>query len=219
MKSVHTFCRRFGSFVIVSLIFTACSPVTPSSSSPDPSSSSRSPASSSSPFFTLDPLEAKFYRTLIREQEGYLNRCAQDRSCDRAHFTRALTALYEDQAVAAKHFREIVRTFPQSPLAPLSDSWLRLLQETPSNGEQRQALLSQMTHWLIRDVLYKEQLTRQELTTRDKKLAELSAQIEALKQIDREIKEKSHQIRPRAKGLSGTRSEDSKAPPDAKELE
>ncbi|MER3421915.1 MAG: hypothetical protein C4293_00460, partial [Nitrospiraceae bacterium] len=219
MKSVYTFCRRFGSFVIVSLIFTACSPVTPSSSSPDPSSSSRSPASSSSPFFTLDPLEAKFYRTLIREQEGYLNRCAQDHSCDRAHFTRALTALYEDQAVAAKHFREIVRTFPQSPLAPLSDSWLRLLQETPSNGEQRQALLSQMTHWLIRDVFYKEQLTRQELTTRDKKLAELSAQIEALKQIDREIKEKSLQIRPRAKGLSGTRSEDSKAPPDTKELE
>lgn len=201
MSYMHAdpFCRPFDIFLAILLIFLgACSSTPPSS----PSSFSSPTGPSSAPFFTPSPQETKFYRTLIREQDEHLRKCAHDHTCDRAHFTRALTALYENQAVAAKHFQEIVQTYPKSPLAPLSGSWLRLLQESSSSADQRYPLLSQMTQWMIRDLLYKEQVARRELTNRDRKLAELSAQIEALKQIDREIKEKSHQIRPRAKGLS-----------------
>jgi len=48
-------------------------------------------------------------------------------------------------------------------------------------------------------LLRRDQAMKQELTVRERRLEELSAQIESLKQIDEEMKDKSQRIRPRTK--------------------
>jgi hypothetical protein len=132
-----------------------------------------------------------------RGQDSRLAVCAQDRSCDRAHFTRGLLLLSENQDLAAKHFQEVVAISPKSPLARLSLSWLKLLEEQPE--ERQQALFAQTTQWLIQDHFSREQIIKEELTARDRKLEELSAQLEALKQIDLEMAEKPHTLKPKPK--------------------
>ncbi|HJU04312.1 MAG TPA: hypothetical protein VJ692_04105 [Nitrospiraceae bacterium] len=180
------------------LILTACSSVAaprpPAPSSQAPSAGFASPAS----VVSQDSHTAKAFRSLAREQEGRLAACVQDRSCDRAHFTRALLYLSENQDLAEKHFQEVVALAPKSPLASLSVSWLKLLKDDPSD-RRRGAVLAQTTQWLIQDLWTREQGLKEELSMRGKRLEELSAQLEALKQIDVEMNEKPHPMQPKSK--------------------
>jgi hypothetical protein len=154
--------------------------------------------STSGPFFPVDPNDAKTYRALAREQEVRLARCSQEHTCDQAHFTRGLIALFEDQHVAMKHFQVVLSASPHSRLAGPSQDWLRLLDDPPAL-EEREGGLGKTAQGLIVELLRRDQLMKQELTVRERKLEELSAQIESLKQIDEEMKEKSQRIRPRTK--------------------
>ncbi len=155
--------------------------------------------SPSSPFFIPDPRDAKLYQTLAREQDVLLATCAESHSCDRAHFTRALVALYENQEIAAKHFQEVVDGAPKSRLAASSLLWLRLLQDSPSNVGLA-GLFARPTERLVRDLLELETSSvlalQRELQTRDKKVEELTQQLEALKRIDQEMKEKVRPTKP-----------------------
>jgi len=152
----------------------------------------------SGPFFAVDPNDVKSYRALAREQEARLARCSQDHTCDQAHFTRGLIALFENQQLAIKHFEEVLSASPQSRLVGPSQDWLRLLDEPPGL-EDREGRWGKMAQSLIVELLRRDQLMKQELTVRERKLEELSAQIESLKQIDEEMNEKSQRIRPRTK--------------------
>jgi hypothetical protein len=173
----------------------ACSSVTASRPS---GQSSLGPSAAPGSFFLQDSHDAKTFRSLAREQEGRLSACMQDRSCDRAHFTRALLYLFENQGLAEKHFQEVVTLSPKSPLASLSVSWLRLLKDQPEE-RRHGAVLAQTTQWLIQDLWSREQGLKEELNVRGRKLEELSAQLEALKQIDVEMSEKPHPMRPKTK--------------------
>jgi hypothetical protein len=176
------------------LLVSACSSFP--SSSPD---SQTGPSNAAVP---AGPNEGKPARALAREQDGRLSTCMHDHSCDRAHFTRALLLLSENQELAAKHFQEVVAISPKSPLAALSLSWLRLLKDRSSERRQ-EALFGQTTQWLIQDHLSREQLIKDALTHRDRKLEELSSQLEALKQIDMEMAEKPHPMKPKPKAGQG----------------
>lgn len=161
------------------------------------------PPSASSPFLVTNPHDAKQYQALAREQESVLTKCAESRSCDRAHFTRALVALYENREVAVRHFRQVVAAAPKSRLASSSLFWLELLQDPRAESGQN-GPFARATDRLIRDLLDREvmihQLTK-ETTARDKKVEELTNQLEALKQIDQEMKEKSRLPKPSTKSL------------------
>lgn len=146
----------------------------------------------------------KVYQALAREQDLRLARCAQDRSCDHAHFTRGLLALFENQQTAAKHFQDVIALAPRSRLSSISDTWLKVLEtrnqeerNSPFTKSTQAALLELLVH--EQDVLHREQSMRQELSMREKKLEELTTQIELLKQIDQEMNEKSARTRPRPK--------------------
>jgi hypothetical protein len=152
----------------------------------------------SGPFFAVDPNDIKSYRALAREQEARLTRCSQDHTCDQAHFTRALIALFENQQLAMKHFQEVLSTSPNSRLAGPSQDWMRLLDDPPSL-EDREGRWGKTAQSLIVELLRRDQLMKQELTVRERKVEELTAQIESLKQIDEEMNEKSQRIRPRTK--------------------
>ena len=153
----------------------------------------------SSPFFVPDPRDAKLYQAFAREQDILLATCAESHSCDRAHFTRALVALYENKEIATKHFQEVVDGDPKSRLAASSLLWLRLLQDSPANA----GLVSpfaRSTERLVRDLLEMETSSvlalQRELQARDKKVEELTQQLEALKRIDQEMKEKERPTKP-----------------------
>jgi hypothetical protein len=152
--------------------------------------------------FTLEPGETKKYRALLREHDSHAAACTQDHSCDRVHFTHALIALHENKEAAGQHFREVMTVAPSGELANLSANWLRYL-EAPSE-QKGNSVLAQTTHWLLLDLLSREQKLRHELSMRDKRLEELSRQLKALKQIDLEMKEKHAQIKPKAKLLRET---------------
>jgi hypothetical protein len=181
-------------------ILVACSQFSPPAttvSTPSPSTSS-----SSGPFFQLDPNEAKVYRALAREHDLRLTTCAQERTCEQAHFSRALLALFENQRTAAKHFQDVIAGAPKSRLALASHDWLVLLQEVPPENE-RHGYLARATQSVILELLNREQAVKEELSARESKLKDLSTQLETLKLIDQEMNEKAHRLRPRTRTLQG----------------
>ncbi|MBI4400022.1 MAG: hypothetical protein HY581_00135 [Nitrospirae bacterium] len=188
-----THCRRVGGLLLVVAAVTGLAACITVSAPP------------SSPFFAPDPREIKFYQTLAREREVQLATCAKQRSCDRVHFTRALVALYENRAVAARHFQDVVAVAPKSNLASSSLIWIRLLEDAPPN-DGRASPWAEATERLVHDLLelevssaealQREATVRQkDVTARDEKVQELTKQLEALKRIDQEMKEKSKSAR------------------------
>ena len=151
------------------------------------------------PLFAPDPRETHRYQALAREQDALLATCAESHTCDRAHYTRALAALYEDQTVAAKHFQDVMTVAPQSRLASSSQFWLQFLQNPPLFLLPHSAF-AEATDRLVRDLLELESssslVLQREVKARDKKVEELTQQFEALKRIDQEMKEKSRPMRP-----------------------
>ena len=168
-------------------------------------------------FFIPTPQDAAAYRELAREQDIQLTSCAVTRSCGRIHFIRALTALYENQDAAVKHFQQVLTIAPNSRYAASSLQWVRLLQEG-RNGATRELQLMHAAQRLVHDLLDREmeiqfpsvpkevketkskdskpeppsvQALRKELKARDKRIDELTQQIEALKLVDQEVKDKT----------------------------
>jgi hypothetical protein len=161
-----------------------------------------SAASSSGPFFHLDTTDAKAYRTLAREQDLHLTTCSQDRACEQVHFSRALLALFDNQRTAVKHFQDVIAAAPKSRLAGLSADWLKLLQNG-SSEKDRDGLFTKATQHVILELLNREQVAKEELNAREKKLEELSNQLETLKLIDQEMNERTHRTRPRGRTFQG----------------
>lgn len=159
------------------------------------------PPHPSAPFITPNLREASFRQAAAQEQEARLATCAKTRSCDRAHFARALLALYESREAAARHFQEVLAIAPNSPLADSSRSWLQLLKEAPAARPDTPYGLA--TERLVRDFLELEtasaQSLQRETKARDKRVEELSKQLEALKQIDQELREKARSKKPSAR--------------------
>jgi len=161
-------------------------------------------------FFAPSHQDLELYETLERQADQLLATCSPGRTCDRAHFIRGLVALYENRETAAEHFQVAVAMAPTSARAESSLFWLHLLEETPI-GTTENGRFSHATIQLLRDLLDREllaqhllkeleaapvQALQRDLKARDKKLEDLSKQLEALKQIDREMREKTLPSRP-----------------------
>jgi hypothetical protein len=144
-----------------------------------------------SPFFVPDARDGARYQALAREQDLLLTTCADTHTCDRVHFTRALVALYDNQAVAARHFQDVIEIAPKSRLAASSQFWLQLLQNPPMFG--RKSTFAEATERLVRDLLDLESssglLLQREVKAREKTVEDLTKQLDALKRIDQEMKE------------------------------
>lgn len=168
-------------------------------------------------FFVPMASEAPVMQALAREQDRRVQACAEKRACDRAHYLRALAALYGDRTVAVKYFRAAVAAAPTGPHAEPSRQWIRLLQEE-HDGAPYPAPLMQAAERLVRDVLEREvaappsveraaakadpddtahvQGLKRELKLREKRIDELTKQIDALMRVDQEVKERVKPSRP-----------------------
>lgn len=164
-------------------------------------------------FLAAAPQDLSAVQAVAREQQRQAQTCGATRSCDRVHYVLALAALYEDRAEATKHFRAVVADSPNGRYAAASIHWLWLLEQDPG-ASRREPRLMQAVEQLVREVLEYEtiaqraagrtqepkpadvQSLKQQLKEREKKIEELTEQIDALKRVDQEVKEQVKPSRP-----------------------
>jgi hypothetical protein len=165
--------------------------------------------SSSAPIFHAESTDTAILQTIHREQETLLTTCTQDRSCDQVHFTRAMISLFQNGEAAAASFQQAIAVAPQGPFADSSARWIRFLAGRtfhPTSGDEPNGALAVMKGlvrtWLLgqrRAASASASLRAEEtvkspklivhtlqrhIRDRDKRIAELTDQLSALKQID-----------------------------------
>ena len=188
---------RFGTVLCAGLMLQACLSAPPREASPA--------------LFMTAPQDAGAVRGFAREQERQVQACAGASACGRAHYVRALAALYEDRTVAVKHFEAALSAAPSGPYAESSRQWIHLLEESRS-GTGRDADLVHAVERVVREVLEREAAVRaavgkqedgqavhalkQQLKEREKKIDELTHQIDALTRVDQEVKDQIKPSRP-----------------------
>jgi len=148
------------------------------------------PPPPSEPFFIADPADLKTLQTLGRKLDALAPKCGEQSSCDQVHFTRALVALYESREAAVKSFQRVIAATPSSRLAASSALWIQLLRGGAAgfnSSDEQNATLTQVAERLVWQLL-----------DRERKIEELTNQLEALKRIEQEVQEKTKPIRPPA---------------------
>jgi hypothetical protein len=167
-----------------------------------------SPVSGSDPLFQADANDTVILQIAHREQETRLATCAQDQSCDQVHFTRAMIALFQNGEAAAASFQQAIAVSPKGPFAESSAQWIRFLADRTvraTSAEEPNGALAVMKGlvrtWLGQQRAANASVTlrsgetlknpglavhtlRQQIRSRDKRIAELTDQLSALKQID-----------------------------------
>ena len=166
------------------------------------------PQPNSAPLFQADTTDTVILQAVQREQETLLSTCRQHQSCDQVHFTRAMVALFQNGDAAAASFRQAIAVAPNGPFADSSALWIRFLANRTvylaSADKPNRALLEVMKGtvraWLGRQHAAVETAKnldpavptlRRQIRTRDKRIAELTDQLHALKQIDLDSHETS----------------------------
>ena len=162
------------------------------------------PPPGSAPLFQADATDTATLQAVHREQEALLSTCTQHRSCDQVHFTRAMAALFQNGDAATASFRQAISAAPNGPFADSSVLWIRFLSNptlfSTSADKPNRALLEVMKGtvrvWLgrqriaggtVRGLDPTAYNLRRQIQTRDKRIAELTDQLHALKQIDMDL--------------------------------
>ncbi|TKB75358.1 MAG: hypothetical protein E8D46_02905 [Nitrospira sp.] len=172
------------------------------------------PPPASAPVFQADADDNILLQSVQREQELLQNTCAQNQSCDQVHFTQAMLALFQNGEAATASFQQTLADAPKGPLADSSTRWIQFLAHRatliPSADEPTEALLEAMKG-LVRTWLGQQRtasaaaaaatlrtaepakiqdqavhVLQRRIRDREKRIAELTDQLSALKQIDLE---------------------------------
>ena len=166
------------------------------------------PPPGSAPLFHADAIDTVILQAVHREQETLLRTCTQHQSCDQVHFTRAMIALFENGEAAASSFQQATAAAPNGPFADSSARWIRFLANRtfhPASADEPNGAFGVMKGlvrtWLGQQRAASASVTlragetarsqdhvvhtlQQGIRTRDKRIAELTDQLHALKQID-----------------------------------
>lgn len=168
------------------------------------------PPPGSAPLFQADATDTLILQALQREQEMLLSTCTQDQSCDQVHFTRAMIALFQNGEAATASFQKAIAVAPKGLFADSSGHWIRFLSSRtshPSSADEPNGALAVMKG-LVRSWLEQQRAAsvsgplravetaknteravpalQRRIRDRDKRIAELTDQLSALKQIDLE---------------------------------
>jgi hypothetical protein len=145
----------------------------------------------SAPLFQADATDTVLLQAVHREQETLLSTCTQHQSCDQVHFTRAMVALFQNGEVAAASFQKAIAVAPNGPFADSSALWIRFLANRtfhPASADKPNGALLVMKGfvrtWLGQQRAAAVPTLQRRIRSRDKRIAELTDQLHALKQID-----------------------------------
>lgn len=194
----------------ISGTFLGCSGVSPST------------PSFSAPLFVPTSEDATRAETLARELDTKASQCLEVANCEQVYFARALVSLFENQEVARASFRHVIDHNAASPLATSSQLWLRLIEDevdlrsNPSTGLVAQFVRDWMERQVaesrkdekvtklttIQDAIAEQsrllQGIQKQIRDRDRQIAILRSQLEALKLIDEDHQEKRRKLKPPA---------------------
>jgi hypothetical protein len=176
----------------------------------------------SAPLFQVDAADTVLLQTVHREQETLLSTCTQHQSCDQVHFTRAMIALFKNGEAAAASFQQAIAVAPDGPFADSSALWIRFLANPtihPASAEKPNRALLDVMKGLVRTWLGQQRAAsasgtlravetakspdlavptlQRRIRDRDKRIAELTDQLSALKQIDLDAHETNKLSLPR----------------------
>jgi len=170
------------------------------------------PLSGSAPLFQADATDTVLLQTVHREQEARLSTCTQNQACDQEYFTHALIGLFQNREAAAVSFQQAIAVAPHGPFAESSALWIRFLANRtfqPASADKPDRALLEVVKGLVRTWLVQQHVEtanspvlevhtlRQRIRSRDKRIAELTDQLSALKQIDSDANRNSRLSLPR----------------------
>lgn len=170
------------------------------------------------PFFIPTQEERVNLALRTTELDAVAAECAAENSCEeQVHFSRALVSLFENGEAAQASFEKVIALNPTGALANSSRLWLQLLNDDSHllSASNRQLLMDFTSHWL-RDGMARRiaatppqepmpgvakaalvQALHQKVRERDRHIAQLRAQLDALKIITQE-QEDRRKMRPPA---------------------
>ena len=152
----------------------------------------------SAPLFQANATDTVILQAVQREQETLLSTCTQHQSCDQVHFTRAMIALFQNGEAAAASFQKAIAVAPNGPFADSSALWIRFLAKRtfhPASADEPTGALLVMKG-LVRTWLGQQRVEtarspdlevhslQRRIRNRDKRIAELTDQLNSLKRID-----------------------------------
>jgi hypothetical protein len=170
------------------------------------------------PFFQPTSEDSTQLAALASELDTLAMDCAAEGTCeDRVHFARALVSLFENREAARASFEQVITLHPSSALAASSALWLQLLNtdgRMASQGDPQQRLLMDLTAQSVREWVARQGMIsrtsppktgsikattvhalHKQVQDRDRHIAELRAQLEALKVIDQDQQERHRKMR------------------------
>jgi hypothetical protein len=203
--AVGSFCV-FGSFV-------GCSAVTPSVST----------LSAAAPVFIATSEDVPRLAALTQELDRNALQCVEAGNCEQVLFSRAMARLFENREAARASFRHVIEHNPASPLSVSSEMWLRLLRDDAdremllSSGPLSDLLAQFVREWVDRQLSQptnsamssgsiqehpieqsRIQGLQKQVRDRDRQIAILRGQLEALKLIDEDHQYKARRVKPPA---------------------
>ena len=178
------------------------------------------------PFFIPTSEDTTHAAMLNQELDSKALRCMELADCEEVHFARALVSLFENREAAQASFRRVIADNAASPLATSSQLWLRFITDEETGGTAvpatpSTALVAQFVRdWMERQVAesrkdekattlasIQEALTAQsrhlqaiqkQVRERDRNIANLRSQLDALKLIDEDHQDKQRRVKPPA---------------------
>jgi hypothetical protein len=172
----------------------------------------------SAPFFSATSEDTTQLRIFASELDAAALECASADTCnDDVHFSRALMSLFENREAARASFEQVMTLHPSSPLAAPSALWLQLLRDeggsVTSTDPQRRILVELSAHW-AREWIGRRLATsaraerkaavgtpvatqafQKQLQEKDRHIAELRFQLNALKLIDQDQADRHRKVR------------------------
>jgi hypothetical protein len=180
----------------------------------------------SAPFFVPRAEDAPRLEILTHELDRQALTCVQTATCEQISFARALVSLFENQDAARASFRHVLEYSSASPLATSSRLWLRVLEESAlvNNGVEGSPLTDILApfvrEWMESQVSERSTVGKpltpvviqepriahprfieglqKKVRDRDRQIAVLRGQLEALKSIDQEHAGKQRKVKPPA---------------------
>ena len=163
----------------------------------------------SAPFFSATSADTIQLAVVAAELDTMALNCAGENACDdQVQFSRALVSLFENREAARASFEQVINLHPSSPFAASSTLWLRLLDDeggvSKPNDIQRRIMVDLTAQWIHEWIGHRQtvrssqadvisvsqsaimQSLQKQVQERDRRIAYLRAQLDALKVIDQE---------------------------------
>jgi hypothetical protein len=175
-------------------------------------------SSPSTPLFVPTSEDIPRLAKLGYELDRKALQCVETANCEHVAFERALVNLFENREAARASFRHVIEHNQASPLAYSSQLWLQLIETKESTP------LTELAAQFVRDWIEQQlsnrsfqkptasstaqeqfveqsrvlQALQRQVRDRDRQLADLRGQLEALRAIDQEHAEKQRKVKPPA---------------------